>query len=112
MNANVQELIEEGGAVRGVRYIGSEWQKMEVRALLTIGADGRFSRVRHLADFEPIKQAPPMDVLSIRLPRDTSSADEGSGEPTPRLFRNALQSSMLCTRVGSISMPSKPARAS
>ena len=80
MNANVQELIEEGGAVRGVRYIGSEWQKMEVRALLTIGADGRFSRVRHLADFEPIKQAPPMDVLWIRLPRDTSSADEGSGE--------------------------------
>jgi 2-polyprenyl-6-methoxyphenol hydroxylase-like FAD-dependent oxidoreductase len=80
MNANVQEVIEEEGVVRGVRYNGSDGEKGEVRALLTIGADGRFSRVRRLAGFEPVKQAPPMDVLWIRLPREGSAPDEGSGE--------------------------------
>ncbi len=80
MNANVQELIEEDSTVRGVRYIGADGEKREVRAVLTIGADGRFSRVRHLAGFEPVKSAPPMDVLWIRLPRDATATDDGSGE--------------------------------
>src|SRR5881628_2137921 len=80
MNANVQDLIEEGGVVRGARYTGPDGEKRELRAALTIGADGRFSRVRRLAGFEPVKQAPPMDVLWIRLPRDASSPDDGSGE--------------------------------
>src|SRR5215470_17588889 len=34
MNANVQELIEEQGVVRGVRYSGTEGEKKELRALL------------------------------------------------------------------------------
>jgi 2-polyprenyl-6-methoxyphenol hydroxylase-like FAD-dependent oxidoreductase len=68
MGAHVEELIEEGGQVRGVRYRGRDgWH--EVRALLTIGADGRFSRLRRLAGFEPIKSLQPMDVLWFRLPR-------------------------------------------
>ncbi len=68
MGANVLQLVEENGVVRGVRYLGADgWH--EVRAILTIGADGRFSRVRHLAGFEPIKTSPPMDVLWFRLPR-------------------------------------------
>jgi len=40
----------------------------ELRALLTVGADGRFSRVRHLAGIEPVGTSPPMDVLWFRLP--------------------------------------------
>jgi 2-polyprenyl-6-methoxyphenol hydroxylase-like FAD-dependent oxidoreductase len=80
MNANVQELIEEAGVVRGVRYTGADGAKTELRALLTIGADGRFSRVRRLAGFELVKQSPPMDVLWMRLPRDASAPDDGSGE--------------------------------
>ena len=52
MGANVYDLIRENGEVRGVRYQTSETQA-EVRALLTVGADGRHSRVRHLAGFEP-----------------------------------------------------------
>jgi 2-polyprenyl-6-methoxyphenol hydroxylase-like FAD-dependent oxidoreductase len=68
MGANVRELVEEDGAVRGVRYQGQDgWH--EVRAPLTVGADGRFSRLRRLAGFEPIKTSPPMDVLWLRLPR-------------------------------------------
>ncbi len=68
MGANVLELVENGGVVSGVRYQTPDaWH--EVRALLTVGADGRFSRVRHLAGIEPIKTSPPMDVLWFRLPR-------------------------------------------
>jgi len=68
LGANVQELIEEAGIIRGVRYRGhGGWH--EVRALLTVGADGRHSHLRQLAGFEPIKSSPPMDVLWFRLPR-------------------------------------------
>ena len=41
----------------------------EVRALLVVGTDGRFSRLRKLAGFEPIASSPPMDVLWLRLSR-------------------------------------------
>jgi 2-polyprenyl-6-methoxyphenol hydroxylase-like FAD-dependent oxidoreductase len=78
MGAAVQELIEEGGVVRGVRYRGRDgWH--EVRGLLTVGADGRFSRLRRLAGFEPIKTSPPMDVLWFRLPRRPDEAHGGFG---------------------------------
>ena len=68
MRANVKQLIEEDGVVRGVRYLGSDDQWHELRALLTVGADGRFSQLRQLAGFEPVKTSPPMDVLWFRLP--------------------------------------------
>lgn len=68
MGARVQQLIEEDGIVRGVRYRAFDgWH--EVRATLTVGADGRSSRVRTLAEFEPIKTSPPMDILWFRMPR-------------------------------------------
>jgi 2-polyprenyl-6-methoxyphenol hydroxylase-like FAD-dependent oxidoreductase len=70
MGARVEELIEEGGAVRGVRYEGDDgWH--EVRAPLTVGADGRSSRVRRLSglDADTVKTSPMMDVLWFRIPR-------------------------------------------
>jgi 2-polyprenyl-6-methoxyphenol hydroxylase-like FAD-dependent oxidoreductase len=68
MGANARELLEEDGTIRGVRYRGADgWY--EARALLTVGADGRFSRIRHIAGLEPITTSPPMDVLWFRLPR-------------------------------------------
>ncbi|HEV3469673.1 MAG TPA: FAD-dependent oxidoreductase [Pyrinomonadaceae bacterium] len=76
MNANVRELIEEGGAVRGVRYEDKAGRTHELRALLTVGADGRSSRVRRLSGMEPVKTSPPMDVLWFRLPRRES---DGAG---------------------------------
>jgi 2-polyprenyl-6-methoxyphenol hydroxylase-like FAD-dependent oxidoreductase len=67
MVANVGALVEDGGSVRGVRYQSTEgWH--EVRARLTVGADGRFSKVRQLAGFVPIKTSPPMDILWFQLP--------------------------------------------
>lgn len=68
MGARVEELIEDAGGVRGVRY-EDDAGVHEVRALLTVGADGRSSRVRHLAGKETLKTSPPMDVLWFRLPR-------------------------------------------
>jgi 2-polyprenyl-6-methoxyphenol hydroxylase-like FAD-dependent oxidoreductase len=69
LGARAEELIEEaGGGVRGVRY-EDDAGIHEVRALLTIGADGRSSRMRHLAGKETLKTSPPMDVLWFRLPR-------------------------------------------
>ncbi|HEY6190309.1 MAG TPA: FAD-dependent oxidoreductase [Pyrinomonadaceae bacterium] len=68
MGASAQELIEEEGRVRGVRYRSEDgWH--EVRAHLTVGADGRSSRVRRMAGFVPVKSSPPMDILWFRLPR-------------------------------------------
>ena len=78
MGANVYDLIRENGAVRGVRYQTSEAQA-EVRAMLTVGADGRHSRVRHLAGIEPVKTSPPMDVLWFKLPKIGADVDTGSG---------------------------------
>jgi 2-polyprenyl-6-methoxyphenol hydroxylase-like FAD-dependent oxidoreductase len=69
MHAQVQHLIEENGVVAGVRYLGGDGAEHDLRAKLTVGTDGRFSVVRRLAGFEPIKTAPPMDVLWFRLPK-------------------------------------------
>jgi 2-polyprenyl-6-methoxyphenol hydroxylase-like FAD-dependent oxidoreductase len=60
-------LIEEDGRVCGVRYQSTD-AAHELRAALTVGADGRFSKVRQLAGFEPIKTSPPMDILWFQLP--------------------------------------------
>ncbi|MBV9925142.1 MAG: FAD-dependent oxidoreductase [Acidobacteria bacterium] len=68
MGARVEGLIEEGGAVRGVSYEDVAGEH-ELRATLTVGADGRGSRVRHLGAFEQLKTSPPMDVLWFRIPR-------------------------------------------
>ena len=67
MGARVEQLIEEGGAIRGVRYL-QEDRMHELRAALTVAADGRFSKVRRLARIEPVKTSPPMDILWFRLP--------------------------------------------
>jgi len=78
LGANVQELIEEDGVIRGVRYRGhGGWH--EVRAILTVGADGRHSRIRQLVGFEPIQTSPPMDVLWFRLPRKPEDPEVGMG---------------------------------
>ncbi len=82
MGARVDELIEEDGKVRGVRYRAHDgWY--EVRSVLTVGTDGRFSRMRKLAGFEPIKTSPPMDVLWFRLSRKPSDIDETFGRILP-----------------------------
>lgn len=79
MGASVRELIEEAGVVRGVRYQAPDgWR--EVRALLTVGVDGHFFRVRQLACLPlPIKASQPIDVLWFRLSRGPTDPDGVQG---------------------------------
>src|SRR5579875_2207277 len=78
MGARAEKLIEEDGFIHGVHYRGRDgWH--ELRAILTIGADGRFSRLRRLAGFEPIQTSAPMDVLWFRLPRKAGDPEQSGG---------------------------------
>ena len=78
LGARVSGLIIEDDAVRGVRYHyqGSE---RELRAPLTVAADGRASRLRTLAGFVPKQNAAAMDVMWLVLPR---RADEHAVDMT------------------------------
>lgn len=78
MGAQVDELIEENGVVRGVGYRGQDG-RYELRAMLTIGADGRFSRLRHLAGFHLNTTSQTMDALWFRLSRKEGDSNEGIG---------------------------------
>ena len=73
--ARVEELIQEDGEVRGVHYRSASGSH-DLHATLTVGADGRFSRVRRLAHLEPICTAAPIDVLWFMLPRAATDPDD------------------------------------
>lgn len=75
MKANVQQLVEEDGKIVGVHYKKNN-QIHELRADLVVAADGRASRLRKKAGIELKTEAPPMDVLWFRLPRQDSD-DKG-----------------------------------
>ena len=77
MGARVKELVTEGGMVRGVRYRGADGTH-EVRAQLTVGTDGRFSRLRKLARADATTGSSPMDVFWFNLPRRARDP-EGAG---------------------------------
>jgi 2-polyprenyl-6-methoxyphenol hydroxylase-like FAD-dependent oxidoreductase len=79
LGATVQRLVEENGVAVGVRYRDLDNRWHEVRAALTVAADGRHSKVRALAGFEPVRSAPPMDVLWTHLPKEPGDAhDDGT----------------------------------
>jgi 2-polyprenyl-6-methoxyphenol hydroxylase-like FAD-dependent oxidoreductase len=78
MGANAKELIEQDGRILGVRYQSHEgWH--EVRAGLTVGADGRFSKLRALSGLKSVSTSPPMDVLWFALPRASNDPEEIGG---------------------------------
>ncbi|MPZ57960.1 MAG: FAD-dependent oxidoreductase [Rhizobiales bacterium] len=68
MRAEVTELIEEGGRIAGVRATTPDGP-LEIRAMLTVGADGRHSIVRAQAGLAVDDLGAPMDVLWMHLSR-------------------------------------------
>ena len=68
MNAEVTEVIEEAGEIRGVRGTSSG-EPFEIRARLVIGADGRNSQVRDAAGLSVDDFGAPIDVLWFRMSR-------------------------------------------
>lgn len=69
-------VIEERGAIKGVRYRTEDGTEHELRAKLTVGADGRHSVVRSSAGLEVVATNPPMDVMWFRLPRTETDTEE------------------------------------
>ncbi len=78
MEAEAVDLIIENGEVAGVRARTKEGL-LEIRADLTIAADGRHSMVRERAGMEKIDLGAPMDVMWMRLSRHTDDPGQTFG---------------------------------
>jgi len=68
MQHEATDLIEQDGRVAGVRAKTPDGTT-EIRATLTIGADGRHSTIRERAGLQVMDLGAPMDVLWMRLSR-------------------------------------------
>ena len=78
MQAEVTDLLEEEGRVVGVKAT-TPAGPIEIRADLTVGADGRHSVVRERAGLEIESLGAPMDVLWFRLTRRASDSGQTLG---------------------------------
>lgn len=78
MVSEVTDLVEENRRIVGVRAKTSQGA-LEVRADLTIGADGRRSIVREKAGLEVIDRGAPIDVLWMRVSRQPSDPNQTLG---------------------------------
>jgi 2-polyprenyl-6-methoxyphenol hydroxylase-like FAD-dependent oxidoreductase len=90
--AEVVGLVEEHGRVTGVRYRrtdgqGMDAEEIELRALLTVAADGRHSAIRRAAGLAVIEFGAPLDVLWYRLPKGPEDPPSSFARLVPgRLF--------------------------
>ncbi len=78
MNAEVTGLIFDGNKIAGAK-VKTAQGLLEVRADLTIGADGRSSLVRREAGLLPKELGAPMDVFWFRLPWEAGDPEEAFG---------------------------------
>jgi 2-polyprenyl-6-methoxyphenol hydroxylase-like FAD-dependent oxidoreductase len=78
MKAEASDLIQEKDEIVGVRATTPDGP-LEVRATLTIGADGRHSIVRDRARLDVEDLGAPMDVLWMRLPRHQTDPEKSLG---------------------------------
>src|ERR1700722_16122728 len=85
MQADVDGLIEADGKIVGVTAKTPQGP-IAIRALLTIGADGRRSTVRTKAGFTPLDIGAPMDVLWFKLTRLESDPATVFGRVAPGKF--------------------------
>jgi len=66
MQAEATDLLEENGRIVGVRVTTPQGPR-EIRANLTVGADGRHSVIRTRAGLPSVNLGAPMDVMWMRL---------------------------------------------
>ncbi|GAA1723032.1 FAD-dependent oxidoreductase [Fodinicola feengrottensis] len=77
METEVTSLIRDGEQVAGVRYRTAAGETGEIRADLTVGCDGRHSRIRREARL-PVRETPvPVDAWWFSLPRNGDTDLEG-----------------------------------
>jgi 2-polyprenyl-6-methoxyphenol hydroxylase-like FAD-dependent oxidoreductase len=75
MEAEAVDLVRESSRIVGVRLSSGE----EIRATLTIAADGRSSILRDKAELPRKDLGAPIDVLWFRLPKEKTTANETGG---------------------------------
>ncbi|MDQ2937561.1 MAG: FAD-dependent oxidoreductase [Acidobacteriota bacterium] len=80
MKTEVTDLLEHNGSVVGVRAKTPDGP-LEIRADLVVGADGRHSRIRELAQLQVDEFGVPIDVLWFRI----SKHPEDGGQTLGRL---------------------------
>jgi 2-polyprenyl-6-methoxyphenol hydroxylase-like FAD-dependent oxidoreductase len=86
MEAEVSDLILDGGRVTGLRATTPDGE-LTVHADLVVGADGRHSTVRERAGLEIVDLGAPMDVLWMRLSRRPDDPGQTFGHfDTGRIF--------------------------
>jgi 2-polyprenyl-6-methoxyphenol hydroxylase-like FAD-dependent oxidoreductase len=78
MEAEVSDLVRDGGRVAGVRAATKDGP-LEVHSDLVVGADGRSSRVRERAGLAVDTFGAPMDVLWMRLRRHADDPAQTAG---------------------------------
>jgi 2-polyprenyl-6-methoxyphenol hydroxylase-like FAD-dependent oxidoreductase len=78
MNAEVTDLVREGGRIAGVRAKTPQGE-IEVRAALVVGCDGRHSTVRERAGLEVRDFGAPMDVFWFHLARNADDPTQAFG---------------------------------
>ncbi len=83
MNTECIDLLWHNGAVAGIRYRGQDGKTGELRATLTVAADGRWSTVRQASGLCPKEFTVPFDAWWFRLDK-----------PAHETNRNALTSVM------------------
>ncbi|MDR0341592.1 MAG: FAD-dependent oxidoreductase [Nocardiopsaceae bacterium] len=94
LGTQATELIADRNRTQGVRC-RSGAAEFEVRAHLTVGADGRFSRVREHARLPLVVTAAPIDLLWFRLPKTRQAAQDaisihlGGGHAMARIDRGS-----------------------
>ena len=82
MEAEVTDLLVQGNTVAGVKAT-TPTGEIEVRATLTVGCDGRQSRVRERADLQIQSLGAPIDVLWFRVSRQPSDPGQVLGRFVP-----------------------------
>lgn len=66
MNTEATGILEDDGVVTGVTYSCPDGVG-EIRASLTVAADGRYSTIRDRSGLQLVDTAPPIDILIFRL---------------------------------------------
>jgi 2-polyprenyl-6-methoxyphenol hydroxylase-like FAD-dependent oxidoreductase len=82
MEAEAQDLISENGRVVGVKAV-QHGVPLEIRADVTIAADGRGSVLRAKAGLEVESHGAPIDVLWFRLPRRAGDSNQAQAQFRP-----------------------------
>jgi 2-polyprenyl-6-methoxyphenol hydroxylase-like FAD-dependent oxidoreductase len=79
MRAEALQVLQEAGRVVGVTYRDQDGATHQVRARLTVAADGRGSDLRRSAGLRPTEFGAPIDVLWFRLPKRPTDRPQSFG---------------------------------